>query len=108
MRNILMAALIFVMVPGITAAFNLQDKIKLESTRSCEFCDLSDINLDGQSLAGAHLKGANLNSASIKNADLSGIDLGDARFEQCKFIHVETDKRLHDQCNSTLRKSWQS
>ncbi|NJM66296.1 MAG: hypothetical protein HC851_11855 [Acaryochloris sp. RU_4_1] len=54
---------------------------KLQDTRSCAGCNLSNANLSGLDLRQANLQGANLSNANLSNANLSQANLSHASLQ---------------------------
>jgi len=73
-------ALVFV---GATSAssFSEKDLVKFRTLLSCEYCDLSGVNLSGESLRGVKLDGADLRNATLIGVDLSHAHLRNASLE---------------------------
>ncbi|MGO9136211.1 MAG: pentapeptide repeat-containing protein [Syntrophales bacterium] len=54
------------------------DLQKLQQTRQCRNCDLSDDDFSGENLSAIDLRGANLSGANLSGADLSFVTFRDA------------------------------
>jgi uncharacterized protein YjbI with pentapeptide repeats len=61
------------------------------STKSCEACNLSGMDLHGKDLQNARLAGSNLNGANLTGANLAGADLRQAFLQGAQLPHANLD-----------------
>lgn len=78
------ATIISFLIAGIliTGTVGLADSAmdlqKLQQTKKCRYCDLSDDDFFGENLWGVDLTGANLSGADLSNANLAFVKFRDA------------------------------
>jgi uncharacterized protein YjbI with pentapeptide repeats len=78
---------------------NQESFTKLLSTKECQNCDLSrvqlvNVDLSNAKLAGANLTGANLVNAKLSGADLSGANLSGANLDNVDITNVNLSKAI--------------
>ena len=82
-----------------TYAYDEQHLTKLLTTRICQQCDLSDVNLTEHDLKGLDVSHSNLSDANFRSCDLSGGNFKNSNLTRAKFENAMIENSSFEEAN---------